>query len=357
MPHGLYRRKGSKTWYVLIYHEGQRIRESTRTADRKEAEAYYDELRTRLRNEAKRALTVTWQDACVKWLGEQDRSKNDRYILRALDYADRPLAECTPASFEPALAHLSKSTFNRYRSIIVAVCNLSGHKLDLPTKKVKNARLRFLTAEEWQRLYAELPVHLKPLAMFSILTGLRQSNVTQLRWDQVDLNGGKMWIHPDQAKGGKAIGIPLSPDAIAVLRGQSGLSKEWVFPYKGRGRANGKPMVKIKTAWHLALERAGLGQFKRWKDDEGKTHREWIGYFTWHGLRHTWASWHLMAGTPIETLAKLGGWEDLRMVQKHYGHLASEHLARFAGNALPWSSATATGNSHKEHQAIDSIAA
>jgi len=314
MPHGLYRRKGSKTWYVLLYNNGQRIRESTRTTDRKEAEAYYDDLRARLRTQEQSG--ISWKEACIAWLNAAPRSENDRYILRSLGDEDWPLRDVTADSFD--LTHLTPATFNRYRAIIVAVCRYSGHQLKMPLKPVKNGRLRFLTAEEWKRLYKELPAHLKPLAKFAISTGLRQRNVTMLRWDQIDMSRSMLWIHADQAKANRAIGIPLSTDAMDVLVGQDGKSKEWVFPYKGRGRKQGEPMVKIKTAWTAALERAKI---------EG---------FTWHGLRHTWASWHIMAGTPIETLAKLGGWEDLRMVQR-YAHLSTEHLAQFAGNALPWS--------------------
>lgn len=353
MSNGLYRRKGSETWYALIYVNGERFRESTRTTNRNEARIERENIRARIiaEQQAKSRSTTapTWHEACIKWLNENERSDNDKYILRGLDYADRPLTDCTPESFESALSHLSKSTYNRYRAIIVAICNLSGHKLKLPTKSVKNARLRFLTKEEWESLYAALPSHLKPLALFSILTGLRQANVTQLRWDQIDLKSGKMWIHPEDAKGGKPIGVPLSRNAVAVLTEQIGKSKEWVFPYVGRGRKADKlgPMKKIKTAWQLAMERAGLGHFEKFTDAGGKSHKKWIGDFTWHGLRHTWASWHLMAGTPIEVLAKLGGWSDLRMVQKHYGHFASEHLAQFAANAVPWSRETATQTSHK----------
>lgn len=352
MPNGLYRRKGSDTWYALIYVNGERFRESTRTANKAVARAERENIRARIiadHRAKSRSPAVSWQNACVKWLAESERSLNDRYILRGLEYADRPLTACTPESFEPALEHLSKSTYNRYRSIIVAVCNLSGHKLKLPAKKVKNARLRFLTREEWERLHQALPAHLKPLAHFSILTGLRQANVTQLRWDTIDLKGGKMWIHAEDAKNEKPLGVPLSKAAVTLLRAQIGKSDEWVFPYAGRGRDAKKlgPMRKIKTAWQLAMERAGLGHFKRWKTPDGKKHKQWVGDFTWHGLRHTWASWHLMAGTPIEVLAKLGGWSDLRMVQKHYGHFASEHLAQFAANAVPWSRETATETSHK----------
>lgn len=351
MPRGLYRRPGSDIWYVLVYHEGQRFRASTGTAAKKEAERFYDDFRAKLRAQTKPS-SETWKSACVKWLQADERSANDRYILRALDIGDPPLSDCTAEAFESALSHLSNATYNRYRAIIVAVCNLSGHKLRLPLKRVKRGRLRFLTRSEWVRLHEELPAHLKPLAAFSIATGLRQANVTHLRWDQVDMQGGKLWIHPDQAKAGEAIGIPLSRDAMAVLRGQTGLDKDWVFPYKGRGRAKGKPVAKIKTAWQLAMERAGLGHFERRADGSKK----WHGDFTWHGLRHTWASWHLMAGTPIETLAKLGGWEDLRMVQR-YAHLAPEHLAGYADNARPWSrdeaaTQTATPSTEKAEETV-----
>lgn len=350
MRDGLYKREGSEVWYALIYVNGQRFRESTGLTGKKEARLKREEIKSRLIAEhcSAKANTVSWKKACIKWLTAEPRSDNDRYILRALDYDDRPLSDCTVESFEKALAHLSNATYNRYRAIIVAVCNLSDHKLKLPTKTAKGVRLRFLTNEEWDRLYRELPAHLKAPALFSIKTGLRQHNCTHLRWDQIDLQGGKMWVHADESKSGKTMGFPLAPDAIDILLGQVGKSTEWVFPYHGRGRHDkDKPMAKIKTAWQFAMERAGLGKFERWVDAAGNAHKKWHGDFTWHGLRHTWASWHLMAGTPIEVLAELGGWDDLRMVQEHYGHLATEHLARYAGNARPWSrEKTATPNSH-----------
>lgn len=325
-----------ETWYVYITHEGERVRRSAGTTDKKAAQRFHDELKASLWAQAARPSGRTWQDACTAWLKAETRSKSDRYTLRALDYADRPLTECTAESFEPVLAGKTAGTANRHRALIVAILTLAGVRIKIPMRKLKAGRLRFLTEAEWKRLYATLPEHLKPLAAFSIATGLRQANVTHLRWNQVDLARQVMWIHPDQAKGGKAIGIPLSPEAKQLLQAQIGKHDEWVFPYKGRGRKEGGPVVKIKTAWQLAMERAGLGHFERTLDDDGKLiSKEWVGDFTWHGLRHTWASWHVMAGTPLEVLQKLGGWEDLRMVMK-YAHLAPEYLASFAGNAKPW---------------------
>ncbi|MDG6303626.1 tyrosine-type recombinase/integrase, partial [Glaesserella parasuis] len=51
--------------------------------------------------------------------------------------------------------------------------------------------------------------------------------------------------------------------------------------------------------------------------------------FHFHDLCHTWASWHVQAGTPLFTLKELGGWETLEMVKK-YAHLNAEHLLEHA---------------------------
>ena len=39
-----------------------------------------------------------------------------------------------------------------------------------------------------------------------------------LEWCQVDLQRRLAWIHADQAKAGKPIGVPLNKDATLVLR-------------------------------------------------------------------------------------------------------------------------------------------
>lgn len=42
-------------------------------------------------------------------------------------------------------------------------------------------RVRFLTQEQAQRLIAELPEYTAAMVRFSLATGLRESNVTQLK--------------------------------------------------------------------------------------------------------------------------------------------------------------------------------
>ena len=120
------------------------------------------------------------------------------------------------------------------------------------------------------------------------------------------------WIHADQAKGGKAIPVPLNSEALAVVREQIGRNPTVVFTFDGR------PILQPNTkAWRTALARAGIDDFR------------------WHDLRHTWASWHVQAGTPLHVLQELGGWETPAMVRR-YAHLAPEHLAEHAAR-ISWS--------------------
>jgi integrase len=212
--------------------------------------------------------------------------------------------------------NVSGGTVNRVLGVLKAVLNaaVEWEWIDRAprTKKTKivSRRIRWLTLTEAERLLAELPTHLAEMAQFSLETGLRRANVTGLQWSQVDLVRAVAWIHPDQAKARKAITVPLSDTAIAVLRRQRPQKRkpeciESVFVYHGR------PVYQTVTAaWTKALERAGIRDFR------------------WHDLRHTWASWHVQRGTPLQVLKELGGWETLEMVQR-YAHLSADHLARW----------------------------
>lgn len=87
---------------------------------------------------------------------------------------------------------------------------------------------------------AELPAHLEAIARFSLLPVLRKTNVTKLEWNQINLQRHVTWIHPDQAKAGKSIGVPLNVEVLSILRSKIGKNSCYVFVYKGKSvlRAN-----------------------------------------------------------------------------------------------------------------------
>ena len=76
------------------------------------------------------------------------------------------------------------------------------------------------------------------------------------------------------------------------------------------------------------MDRAGLGEYKRWTDEEGNKHTSWTG-FTWHGLRHTFASWLGQSGASEIVIDQLCGWaeKDTRSI---YTHLNVESLRPYS---------------------------
>ena len=152
----------------------------------------------------------------------------------------------------------------------------------------------------------ELPEHLADMVKFSLATGLRRANVTKLEWSQVDIARRVAWIHPDQSKTEKPIHVTLNATAVEVLTKQIGKHRKWVFTYQGN------PVTQVNTkAWYKALKRAGIENFR------------------WHDLRHTWASWLVQQGVPLNVLQEMGAWESIEMV-KRYAHLAPEQFPQYA---------------------------
>jgi len=298
----LYKRTGSPYWWVKLSHNGRRIQRSTGTADKAKATEYHDKLKASLWDQARLGVkpSHSWKDAAVRWVRESTHKASQGLDLMHLRWLDKYLGGLM-------LAEISREVIDRITQARLAegVSNASANRLLQCIRVIlrravnewewldrvprirflhePNRRVRWLTREEAARLIAELPEHLAAMARFSLETGLRKSNVTELQWSQMDLVERQAWIHPDQAKARKAIAVPLSSAAVVVLREQAGKHPESVFTYKG------KPVHQVNgKSWKGALKRAGIEAFR------------------WHDLRHTWASWHVQAGTPLYVLQELG---------------------------------------------------
>jgi integrase len=130
------------------------------------------------------------------------------------------------------------------------------------------ARVRWLTHSQAERLLNELPEHQQDMMLFALATGLRQRNVRELSWDQVDLARRQATIEGTRPKNGQWLRVPLNELAMSVLERRKGKHAKWVFTYCG------KPIRQVNTkCWKDALKRCGIRDFR------------------WHDLRHTWASW------------------------------------------------------------------
>ncbi|MER2529943.1 MAG: site-specific integrase [Candidatus Competibacter denitrificans] len=311
-------------WVQFTGPSGERVHQSTKTSDKRSAQEWHDSLRDRLWRESRMGdkPKKLWNDAVVQWLTETTHKATHEEDIAKLRWLDQfwrgwPLERITRAEVQRIGAikakEASPATANRYLALIRSILT-RAHKvwewLDrapaVTLYPEPKRRVRWLTHEEADRLLAALPSHLADMARFALATGLRESNVTGLLWSQIDLKRGHAWIHPDQAKARKSIAVPLNADALAVVRAQIGKHEEYVFTYRGR------PVTRTTdSAWYKAIKRCGFEDFR------------------WHDLRHTWASWHVQSGTPLQRLMELGGWANYEMVLK-YAHLAPGDLVEEA---------------------------
>lgn len=321
----LFQRKDSSFWWIKIRHNGKVIQRSTGTSDKLKAQEFHDRLKASLWEQDRLGVKpdYSWKDAVVRWLEETSHKASKRDDLVHLRWLDRyfgnlSLREISRDMIDTVIKSrlkdgVANSTVNRMLAVIRAILRRAAFDWEWLDRvpKIKllpepNRRIRWITREEAERLIPELPEHLAQMARFSLETGLRQANVTGLQWSQVDLENRRAWVHPDQAKAKKAIAVPLSPAAMVVLRQQVGMHPTFVFCYQGNR------VVQVNTkAWREALKRAGITNFR------------------WHDLRHTWATWHVQAGTPLHVLQELGGWESIEMVRR-YAHFSVDHLAVYA---------------------------
>jgi integrase len=314
-----------------IRGESGPLQVSTGTIEKRKAAEFHDRLKAERWDQGKLGSKPrrTWEEAVVKFLEETTHKRTherDKSILRWLDgvLGGKHLDEIDRALVDQIKATRAKiatqSTANRYLAVIRTVLRKACHEWEWVERvpkvalfREKEGRIRSLTQEELGRLLANLPPHLADMALFSVATGLRQGNVRELEWSQVNLELRHAWITPDKHKNGRAHAVPLNEVALAVLTRQVGKHATHAFTYHGH------PIANVSTkAWWKGLELAGIENFR------------------WHDLRHTFATWHRQAGTPTHELQRLGGWKTLAMVER-YAHVAPEGLQIAAGrldNAL-----------------------
>ena len=319
----LYRRTDSPFFWMRfspIKGELKPLQQSTGTVNRRKAKQFHDKLQSERWDQERLGVKArhTWDEACERFLLETAEKKTHEWDKSMVKWfvpylGGKELQDVNRALLEHVKAQRSKGvrpgTVNRYMALVRAVLRracFDWEWLDRVPKvgmlRDKAGRIRSLTLVEFKSLLSELPEHLAEMTRFSVATGLRQANVTQLQWKQISLERRHLWVAGEQHKNGKPHAVPLNEMALQVLVRRQGDHPTHVFTYEGH------PIVQVNTkAWRNALRRAGIEDFR------------------WHDLRHTFATWHREAGTPTHELQRLGGWKTQSMVER-YAHVAPEGL-------------------------------
>lgn len=318
--------KRNKIWWIdFTTPSGKRIKRSAKTKVKREAQELHDKLKHEMWRQDQLGITSdkTWDDAAYKWIRGREHLASYKHNLQQLEWMQpflggKLLTHIDEEFIETLIGmkyeETSGATANRYLAVISSVLTHAVNwkwlikKPHIQRYSEDKKRVRWLKQEEYFHLLKFLPSYLRPMVEFSVSTGLRQSNVKLLKWEQVDLARKVAWVEAKDTKAKRPIGVPLNADALNALSEVLGNDTTYVFVKNGE---------RIKEPgnrdWRLALAKAEIKDFR------------------WHDLRHTWASWHVQNGTPLYVLKELGGWKTLAMVEK-YAHLAPEHLAQYVNN-------------------------
>jgi integrase len=175
-----------------------------------------------------------------------------------------------------------------------------------PVKKIRfaredNGRVRFLSTDEETRLLAHSSNPIRPILITAIHTGLRRSELLALTWDDVDFEQGLITVRAAYAKNGESRSVPMNAMLTRTLEAVTIKTADAVFCKK-----DGKPYRDFRTAFERAVMRADIPDF------------------TFHDLRHTFASRLVMAGVDLPTVKELMGHKHINMTLR-YTHLASHH--------------------------------
>ena len=209
---------------------------------------------------------------------------------------------------------LKNSTVNRYYSSLSKAFNLViiNYQLNMlnPCKCVQklkedNQIIRYLSEDEEKRLFAVLPAHLKPIIVCALTTGLRLSNILNLKWESINFDIGFIEILRQENKGHKRIQIPLSQKFRVELEKIGIKDSGYVFinpktelPYRG-----------IRKSFKTALKQAGIESFR------------------FHDLRHTVGTRLVSGGSDLQTVKEYLAHSDLKTTQR-YLHPVNENMLK-----------------------------
>ena len=168
---------------------------------------------------------------------------------------------------------------------------------------------RFLSEHELTKLGTALTelenegANKAAIAILRLLTftGARKSEITRLKWDEVDFNLSCLRLK-DSKTGAKV--IPLGPPAILILeKSKKKESTGFVFP----AEAGKEAFQGTEKIWKKVRTKAGLADLRI------------------HDLRHSFASVALASGDSLPLIGKLLGHRNIKTTSR-YAHLADDPL-------------------------------
>lgn len=330
---GLFQRPDSPYfWASFVDSSGSRIRRSTGTSDRQEAEAVLAKWRLEVHEEKQwgKEPSRSFEQVMVEYLNEvkgRRSIESIRHMVRQLrqSFAGRAMESLRGKDVAAHIARrradgVSDTSINRELEVLSAAINHCRIQLEwnLPNPthgrmlKEPPGRVRWITRAEAARLIEEAGklrfAYLSDLLTVALHTGMRREEMLGLEWRRVDLQAGVIRLEGKHTKAGKPRTVPLNKAARTAIvrrarfRAAHCPASPWVFCMK-----DGRRIREARKGFLSACKTAGIEDLR------------------FHDLRHTCAAWLVTAGVPLSEVRDLLGHASITMTER-YAHLAPHRV-------------------------------
>lgn len=232
--------KRGKIWWMSFTYDGRRVRRSTDTSDKRLAESILAKVRVQIVEgkffENARLEEHTFEEMMRRYRRERSVAKSPKSATRDRGslshllpvFGDMMLTEITPKLLagyktQRRLQQAAPATINKELQLVRHAFNLAVREWEwcrenpmhrVSMEPVRNEVDRWLTSGEEERLMAASSPWLREVIVFALNTGMRQGEILNLQWQDVDFTRGTLVVM--KSKNGTRRTIPLNTTVYAV---------------------------------------------------------------------------------------------------------------------------------------------
>lgn len=322
---GLFRRRDSRFWWMELRVNGKRLKESTKTANRKLAERIHAKALTEIEEGrwfSNESRTRTFEELRDRYMREHSKvnkapksSLRDESSFKHLSafFGGMTLAELTPARISEYKSlrrteGAKPATLSRELEVLRHALNLAVREWEWldrnPFERVKIERAhnkieRWITKEEEERLLGVSPSWVKEIIIFALNTGMRQDEILSLKWPQVDLLRRTVTLLKTKNKEIRTVPLNQTVCAMLSVKGKIRHISGYVFTSQAGTKIDARNLLR---SFYIARKEAKLEDVR------------------FHDLRHSFATRLVQAGIDLYVVKELLGHKTITMTMRYAHH-------------------------------------
>jgi integrase len=323
--------KRNHIWWMSFMYQGRQVRRTTGTMDRRLAESILSKVKVQIAEgqffETCEEQDRTFREMMDRYLKERAVLKAPKSYVRDLTalnhllpvFGDKVLAEITPKLLagyktQRRMAKAAPATINKELQLVRHAFNVAMREWEwcrenpmhrVSMEPVRNEVDRWLTTNEQERLLASSSPWLREIIGFALNTGMRQGEILNLQWQDVDFVRGVLMVM--QSKNGTRRTIPLNATVYELLAAKQAMTGASRGPVFMTPLGNELQVRYLAREFCEARDRAGIPDFR------------------FHDMRHTFATRLVQLGVDLYKVQRLLGHKTSLMTQR-YAHHSPESL-------------------------------